>query len=168
MTYIRGLTVIKNDLGVSDDTSIIVDKRTDISGIQWHIHISRANDFNTFDLNLLDINRYIPLFYWNLKQYKGLYTFRLWYFDKPKFVWAFINSFLFIVKWYRKRRTLLCNGSWITFLSFINKISDIKTAWSTNKAELPTLYTNLPLDVIYYSLSLRFLIIKVFGYSKYA
>ena len=40
----------------------------------------------------------------------------------------------------------------------INKMSDIKTARSIKIFDFPTLYTNLPLGVIYYSL--RFLLIK--------
>ena len=46
----------------------------------------------------------------------------------------------------------------------INKISDIKTARSIKTFDFSTLYTNLPLDVIYDSL--RSLIIKMFANSK--
>ena len=46
----------------------------------------------------------------------------------------------------------------------INKISDIKTARSIKTFDFSTLYTNLPLSVIYDSL--RSLIIKMFANSK--
>ena len=47
---------------------------------------------------------------------------------------------------------------------FINKIADIKTAHSIKTFDFSTLYTNLPLDVIYDSL--RSLIIKMFVNSR--
>ena len=47
---------------------------------------------------------------------------------------------------------------------FINKITDIKTAHSIKTFDFSTLYTNLPLGVIYDSL--RSLIIKMFVNSK--
>ena len=47
---------------------------------------------------------------------------------------------------------------------FINKIADIKTAHSIKTFDFSTLYTNLPLDVIYDSL--RSPIIKMFVNSK--
>ena len=49
-------------------------------------------------------------------------------------------------------------------LEFIDKISDIKTAHSIKTFDFSTLYTNLPLDVIYGSL--RSLIINMFTNSK--
>ena len=47
---------------------------------------------------------------------------------------------------------------------FINIIADIKTAHSIKTFDFSTLYTNLPLDVIY--ASLRSLIIKMFVNSN--
>ena len=49
-------------------------------------------------------------------------------------------------------------------MRIINKIADIKTAHSIQTFDISTLYTNMPLDVIYDSL--RSLIIKMFVNSK--
>ena len=74
------------------------------------------------------------------------------------------NHFKNYCKVIQTRRGISYNWSIDNSYKFINKIADIKTAHSIKTLDFTTLYTNLPLDVIYDSL--RSLIIKMFVNSK--
>ena len=126
-------------------------------------------------MKLLDNNHYIPLLYWTSKQHKCPYKF--WFiagaskcYNKQlaielslalKCIKRHFKNYCKVIE----KRTGICYY-WSVDNSYelINKISDIKTARSIKTFDLSTLYTNLPLDVIYDSL--RSLIIKMFANSK--
>ena len=74
------------------------------------------------------------------------------------------NHFTNFCKVIQKRTGISYYWSKDNSYEFINKIGDIKTAQIIKTFDFSTLYTNLPLDVIYDSL--RSLIIKMFVNSK--
>ena len=126
-------------------------------------------------MKLLDNNQYIPLLYWTSKQHKCPYIF--WFMAgaskcyNKQFAIELSLALKCIKRHFKnyckviKKRTGICYY-WSVDNSYelINKILDIKTAGSLKTFDFSTLYTNLPLDVIYDSL--RSLIIKMFANSK--
>ena len=171
------LDVIKNELGISDDGNIIgntvykplYQKVNDI----YTFHEEKLS--STFGMKLLDINHYIPLLYWTSKQHKCQYKFRFItgaskYYNKQLAINLSLalkcikNHFKNYCKVIKKRTGIYYYWCIDNSYEFINKITDIKTAHSIKTFDFSTLYTNLPLDVIYDSL--RSLIIKMFVNSK--
>ena len=171
------LDVIKNELGISDDGNIIgntvykpiYQKVNDI----YTFHEEKLS--GTFGMKLLDINHYIPLLYLTPKQHKCPYKFRFIAgaskcYNKQLAIELSLalkcikNHFKNYCKVIQKRTGISYYWSIDNSHEFINKIADIKTAHSIKMFDFSTLYTNLPLDVIYDSL--RSLIIKMFVNSK--
>ena len=171
------LDVIKTELGISDDGNIIgntvykpIDQK--VNDI-YTFHEEKLS--STFGMKLLDINRYIPLLYWTSKQHKCPYKFRFiagaskcynkqLAIDLPLALKCMKNHFKNYCKVIQKWTGISNYWSIDNSYEFINKIADIKTAHSIKTFDFSTLYTNLPLDVIYDSL--RSLIIKMFVNSK--
>ena len=126
-------------------------------------------------MKLLNINHYIPLLYWTSKQHKCPYKFRFIAgaskcYNKHLAIELSLalkcikNHFKNYCKVIQKRTGISYYWSKDNSHEFINKIADIKIAHSIKTFDFSTLYTNLPLDVIYDSL--RSLIIKMFVNSK--
>ena len=126
-------------------------------------------------MKLLDINNYMPLLYWTSKQHKRPYKFRFiagaskchnkqLAIDLSLALKCRKNHFKNYCKVLQKSTGIFYYWSIDNSCEFINKVADIKTAHSIKTFDLFTLYTNLPLDVIYDSL--RSLIIKMFVNSK--
>ena len=171
------LDVIKNELGISDDGNIIgntvykpiYQKVNDI----YTFHEEKL--LSTFGMKLLDINHYIPLLYWTSKQHKCPYKFRFIAgaskcYNKQLAIELSLalkcikKHFKNYCKVIQKRTDISYYWSIDNSHEFIKNIADIKTAHSIKTYDFSTLYTNLPLDVIYDSL--RSLIIKMFVNSK--
>ena len=171
------LDVIKNELGISDDGNIIgntvykpiYQKVNDI----YTFHEEKL--LSTFGMKLLDINHYIPLLYWTSKQHKCPYKFRFIAgaskcYNKQLAIELSLalkcikKHFKNYCKVIQKRTGISYYWSIDNSHEFIKNIADIKTAHSIKTYDFSTLYTNLPLDVIYDSL--RSLIIKMFVNSK--
>ena len=125
-------------------------------------------------MKLLDINHYIPLLYWTSKQHKCPKKFRFIAGASKCYIKQIAIDLLLALKWINnhfknyckvvQKRTGISYWSIDNSYEFINKIADIKTAQSIKTFDFSTLYTNLPLDVIYDSL--RSLIIKMFVNNK--
>ena len=119
-----------------------------------------------FGIKLLDENQKIPLRYWTSKQHKNPYKFRFiagasHCYNKQIAV-ALSLALKCMKKHFRNYCKVKQKRTGISFfcsvdnsLEFIDKISDIKTAQSIKTFDFSTLYTNLPLDVIYGSLKSR-------------
>ena len=123
----------------------------------------------------LDINHYIPLLYWTSKQHKCPYKFRFIAgaskcYNKRLAIELSLalicikNHFKNYCKVIQKRTGISYYWSIDNSHEFINRIADIKTAHGIKTYEHSTLHTNLPLNVIYDSLTS--LIIKMFVNSK--
>ena len=131
--------------------------------------------YHVFGIKLLDENQKIPLLYWTSKQHKDPYKFRFiagvsHCYNKQiavdlslalKCIKIHLRNYCKVIQ---KRTGISFFWNVDNFLEFIDKISDIKTAHSIKTFDYSTLYTNLPLDVIYGSL--KSLIIKMFTNSK--
>ena len=171
------LDVLKNELGISDDGNIIgntvykpiYQKVNDI----YTFHEEKL--LSTFGMKLLDINHYIPLLYWTSKQHKCPYKFQFIAgaskcYNKQLAIELSLalkcikKHFKNYCKVKQKRTGISYYWSIDNSHEFIKNIADIKTAHSIKTYDFSTLYTNLPLDVIYDSL--RSLIIKMFVNSK--
>ena len=159
------LDVIKNELGISDDGNIIgntvykpiYQKVNDI----YTFHEEKL--LSTFGMKLLDINHYIPLLYWTSKQHKCPYKFRFIAgaskcYNKQLAIELSLalkcikKHFKNYCKVIQKRTGISYYWSIDNSHEFIKNIADIKTAHSIKTYDFSTLYTNLPLDVIYDSL----------------
>ena len=124
---------------------------------------------HVFGIKLLDENQKIPLLYCTSKQHKDPYKFRFiagasHCYNKQiavdlslalKCIKIHFRNYCKVIQ---KRTGISFFWSVDNSLEFIDKISDIKTF------DFSTLYTNLPLDVIYGSL--KSLIIKMFINGK--
>ena len=117
----------------------------------------------------------LPLLYWTSKQHKCPYKFRFiagaskcynkqLAIDLSLALKCIKKHFKNYCKVIQKRTGISDYWSKDNSYEFINIIADIKTAHSIKTFDFSTLYTNLPLDVIYDSL--RSLIIKMFVNSN--
>ena len=171
------LEVIKNELGISNDGNIIGNKvyKPVYQNAEEIYKFHQQKLLSTFGMELLDINQYIPLLYWTSKQHKCPYKFRFIAgaskcYNKQLAVELSLalkcikNHFKNYCKVIEKRTGISYYWSVDNSYELLNKISDIKIARSIKTFDFSTLYTNLPLDIIYDSL--RSLIIKMFVNSK--
>ena len=171
------LEVIQKELGISYDGNIIGNK-VYIPVCQEAYDIYKFHKdtlLHVFGIKLLDENQKIPLLYWTSKQHKDPYKFRFiagasHCYNKQiavdlslalKCIKIHFRNYWKVIQ---KRKGISFFWSVDNSLEFIDKISDIKTAHSIKTFDLSTLYTNLPLDVIYGSL--KSLIIKMFTNAK--
>ena len=171
------LEIIQKELGISYNGNIICNK-VYIPVCQAASDIYKFHKdtlLHAFGIKLLYENQKIPLLYLTSKQHKDPYKFRLiagasHCYDKQiavdlSFALKCIKiHFRNYCKVIQKRTGVSFFWSVDNSLEFIHKISDIKTAHSIKTFDFSTLYTNLPLDVIYGSL--KSLIIKMFANSK--
>ena len=171
------LEVIQKELGISYNGNVIGNK-VYIPVCQEASDIYKFHKdtlLHVFDIKLLDENQKIPLLYWTSKQHKDPYRFRFiagasHCYNKQiavdlslalKCIKIHFRNYCKVIQ---KRRGISFFWSVDNSLEFIDKISDIKTAHSIKTFDFSTLYTNLPLDVIYGSL--KSLVMKMFANSK--
>ena len=116
-------------------------------------------------MKLLDNNQYIPLLYWTSKQHKFPYKFlfiagaskcynKQLAIELSLALKCIQRQFKNYCKVIEKRAGICYYWSVDNPYELIHSISDIKTARSIKTFDFSTLYTNLPLDVIYDSVSL--------------
>ena len=171
------LDVIKNELGISNDGKIMGNKVYkpvyQEAGDIYRFHEQKL--LNTFVMKLFDNNRYIPLLYWTSKQHKCPYKFRFIAGASKCYNKQLAIEMSLALKCIKRHFKNYCKvietrtGIWYYWsvdnsYELINKNSDTTTARSIKTFDFSTLYTNLPLDVIYDSL--RSLITKLFANSK--
>ena len=172
------LEIIQKELGISYNGNISCNKvyipvcQEAYDKYKYH----KDTLLRVLGIKLLDENQNIPfLLYWTSKQHKDPYKFRFVVgashsYDKQiavdlslalKRIKIHFRNYCKVIQ---KRTSISFFCSVANSMEFIDKISDIKTAHSIKTFDFSTLYTNLPLDVIYYSL--KSLIINMFADSK--
>ena len=161
-----------------------IDAHDKISGnsVYQHIDINLDEFFaeqevanNQLGNSLEEENRHIPLLYWTSKQHKNPFKFRFIAGASRctnKTIAKDVALALKHIKLHFKRycgrireRTGL-NFFWCidNSVEFLAKLSDVESADAIKTFDFSTLYTNLPLDDIFESLSL--LINKIYNHSK--
>ena len=119
----------------------------------------KANDMYKFpeerylSMKLLDINHYIPLLCWTSKQHKWPYKFRFiagaskcfnkkFAIDLSLALKCIKNQFKNYCKVIQNRTVIFYYWGLYNSYEFINKIADIKAAYSIKTFDFSTLYTN--------------------------
>ena len=156
------LDAFKNELGISDDGKII-GKKVYKPVYQEAEDIYKFHEqklLNTFRMKLLDNNQYIPLLYWTSKQHKCPYKFRFIAGSSKCYNKQLAIELSLVLKCIKRHFKHSCKVIekrtgifyyWGVDNSYVlnNKISDLKSARSIKTFDFSTLYTNLPLDVIW-------------------
>ena len=169
------LEVLMKELGIGNNKFVIgnsVYQYVNKSSRQFFSEQIKANKEIGYVLD--EENKYIPLLYWTSKQHKNPYKFRFIAgasHSTNKAVSIDVSLALKCIKTQFKnycaviRRNSGLNYFWSIDNSqeFLNKLIDVDKADSVETFDFSTLYTNLPLDKIYFSLER--LIIKMFKNS---